>query len=144
MAGVFQTRGATALVYRGEDGIDKLTTTGNSKVLEVSRGHLVEYTINSGELGLAKAAPEDILGEGPEHNAELARKVLAGEPGPVRDIVVLNAAAGLVSFALAEDPAQQGRSLFERLQEKITVASATLDSGAAARKLAEWVEATHS
>ena len=143
MAGVFQTRGATALVYRGEDGIDKLTTTGNSKVLEVSRGHLVEYTINSGELGLAKAAPEDILGEGPEHNAGLARKVLAGEPGPVRDIVVLNAAAGLVSFALAEDPAQQERSLFERLQEKITVASATLDSGAAQRKLAEWVEATH-
>jgi anthranilate phosphoribosyltransferase len=70
--------------------------------------------------------------------------VLAGEPGPVRDIVVLNAAAGLVSFALAGDPAQQERNLSERLEEKITVASATLDSGAAARKLAEWVEATHA
>ncbi len=144
MAGVFQTRGATALVYRGDDGIDKLTTTGQSTVLEVSGGHILEHTISSQDLGLPRARPEDILGEGPEHNAELARKVLAGEPGPVRDIVVLNAAAGLVSFALAGDPAQQERNLSERLEEKITVASATLDSGAAARKLAEWVDATHA
>jgi anthranilate phosphoribosyltransferase len=143
MAGVFQTRGATALVYRGDDGIDKLTTTGFSKVWEVSRGRILEHTVNSSELGLATAKPEDLLGEGPEHNAALARSVLAGEPGPVRDIVVLNAAAGLVSFALAEDHTQQERNLSERLVEKIALAQSALDSGAALAKLTEWVEATH-
>jgi anthranilate phosphoribosyltransferase len=143
MAGVFQTRGATALVYRGDDGIDKLTTTGFSKVWEVSRGRILEHTVNSSELGLAAAKPEDLLGEGPEHNATLARSVLAGELGPVRDIVVLNAAAGLVSFALAEDHTQQERNLSERLVEKIALAQSALDSGAALAKLTEWVEATH-
>jgi anthranilate phosphoribosyltransferase len=142
VAGVFQIRGATALVYRGDDGIDKLTTTGHSKVLEVSRGRLHEHSINSVELGLAKAKPEDILGEGPAHNAALARAVLAGEPGPVRDIVVLNAAAGLVAFALAEDHAQQERPLLERLAEKVSVAQETIDSGAAATKLTEWATST--
>ena len=144
VAGVFRTRGATALVYRGDDGIDKMTTTGHSHVWEVTRGQIYEHDVNSEELGLAKARPEDLLGDSPEHNATLARSVLAGEPGPVRDIVVLNAAAGLVSFALAQNPAERERSLVERLSEKITVAQSTLDSGLAHQKLLDWVATTNS
>ena len=143
VAGVFRTRGATALVYRGDDGIDKLTTTGHSHVWEVTGGEIYEHDVNPEELGLAQAQPEDLLGEGPEHNASLARSVLAGDPGPVRDIVVLNAAAGLVSFALAENPAERERGLMERLGEKIAVAESTLDSGLAQKKLEDWVTATH-
>ena len=143
VAGVFRTRGATALVYRGDDGIDKMTTTGHSHGWEVTRGQIYEHDVNSEELGLAQARPEDLLGEGPEHNASLARSVLAGDPGPVRDIVVLNAAAGLVSFALAENPAERERGLMERLSEKVALAESTLDSGLAQKKLEDWVTATH-
>ncbi len=139
MAGVFRTRGATALVYRGDDGIDKMTTTGHSHVWEVTGGHIREHDINSVELGIKKASPDELLGESPEHNAALASAVLAGEPGPVRDIVALNAAAGLVAFDLARDSSQHDRSLLERLSEKLRLAYDTIDSGKASRKLDDWV-----
>jgi anthranilate phosphoribosyltransferase len=142
MAGVFRTRGATALVYRGDDGIDKMTTTGHSHVWEVTKGQIQEHDINSLELGIAKASPEDLLGDGPEHNARLARSVLAGDPGPVRDIVALNAATGMTAFELAKDSSQRDRSLLERLDEKLRLAYATIDSGAAAQKLDDWVAAS--
>jgi anthranilate phosphoribosyltransferase len=144
MAGVFRTRGATALVYRGDDGIDKMTTTGHSHVWEVTGGHIREHDINSVELGIKKASPEELLGESPEHNAVLAAAVLAGEPGPVRDIVALNAAAGLVAFDLAQDSSQHDRSLLERLSEKLRLAYDTIDSGKASRKLDDWVTQTNT
>lgn len=144
MAGVFQTRGATALLYRGDDGIDKLTTTGHSQVWEVSNGEIREHDINSEELGIAKARPEDLLGKDPAHNAALARGVLAGDAGPVRDIVALNAAAGLVAFSLAQDSTLREVSLLERLADKLVIAHATIDSGAAQRKLADWVHASNA
>lgn len=142
MAGVFRTRGATALVYRGDDGIDKMTTTGHSHVWEVTKGQIQEHDINSLELGIAKASPEDLLGDGPEHNARLAKSVLAGDPGPVRDIVALNAATGMTAFELAKDSSQRDRSLLERLDEKLRLAYDTIDSGAAAKKLDDWVTAS--
>jgi anthranilate phosphoribosyltransferase len=144
MVGVFRTRGATALVYRGDDGIDKLTTTGHSHMWEVSRGSVTEHDIDPRELGMSYSPIEDILGAGPEHNAELARRVLAGEQSAVRDIVVLNAAAGLVAFRLAQDPLQLTRPIGERLREQLEVAGDTIDSGRAERKLAEWAEATQA
>lgn len=144
MAGVFRTRGATALLYRGDDGIDKMTTTGHTRVWEVTRGQVIEHVVDVTELGLPRAEVSDILGDSPEHNAALARSVLAGEHSPVRDIVVLNAAAGLTAFDLANDPAQHDRPLRERLVDNIARAQRTIDDGLAQRKLADWVEATHS
>jgi anthranilate phosphoribosyltransferase len=132
------------LVYRGDDGIDKMTTTGHSHVWEVSKGTIREHDIDSRELGLEEVTPEDLLGDSPEHNAELARSVLAGEPGPIRDIVALNAAAGLVSFELANDPSQRERSLLERLGEKLIIATDAIDSGAASSKLDAWVTSTQA
>jgi anthranilate phosphoribosyltransferase len=119
-----------------------MTTTGHTHVWEVSTGHIREHDINSVELGITQANVEDLLGQSPEHNAELARGVLGGVKGPVRDIVALNAAAGLVAFALAKDPSQRDRSLLERLAEKLELAYVTIDSGAAASKLADWAQAT--
>jgi len=142
MAGVFQTRGATALLYRGDDGIDKLTTTGYSRVWEVTRGEVINHVIDVQELGLPKAKIEDLLGKDPAHNASLARSVLAGDAGPVRDIVVLNAAAGITSFQLAEDHTQQDIPLKQRLVSNIERAQRAIDSGAASTKLTEWAEAT--
>jgi anthranilate phosphoribosyltransferase len=144
VVGVFRTRGATALVYRGDDGIDKLTTTGHSHMWEVSRGSVTEHDIDPRELGIAYSSIDEILGADPEHNAAIARRVLAGEPSAVRDIVLLNAAAGLVSFRLAQDPQQVLRPIAERLREQLQVAVDVIDSGRAERKLAEWAAATQA
>jgi anthranilate phosphoribosyltransferase len=142
IVGVFQTRGATALVFRGDDGLDELTTTGHSHVWEVSRGTVKEHDLDPRELGIARASIDQLAGGDAEHNARIVHDVLGGQRGPVRDIVVLNAAAGLVSFELAKDPAQVQRLILDRFRDKMAVAEEAIDSGAAARKLEEWIAAT--
>ncbi len=142
ITGVFQTRGATALVFRGDDGLDELTTTGHSHIWEVTGGRVTEHDLDPRDLGIARARIEDLLGGDPEHNAAVVHRVLAGETGAVRDIVLLNAAAGLASFRLAEDPAEVDRPILQRFREQLVVAADAIDSGAAARKLADWVGAT--
>lgn len=140
--GVFQTRGATALVFRGDDGLDELTTTGHSHIWEVSRGAVTEHDLDPLELGIARSDLSDLLGGEPEHNAEVARKVLSGEKGPVRDIVLLNSAAGMVAYDLARDPAKVQIAIVERFRSKIDLAREVIDSGAARRKLEDWAAAT--
>ncbi|QJU53415.1 anthranilate phosphoribosyltransferase [Herbiconiux sp. KACC 21604] len=144
IVGVFQTRGATALVFRGDDGLDELTTTGHSHIWEVSRGSVKEHDLNPRDLGIPIAKIEQLKGGDAEFNADVVRRVMAGEQGPVRDMVVLNAAAGLAAYRLALDPTQVDRPLLERLEEQMTVARTTLDTGAASRKLDQWVAATRS
>lgn len=140
--GVFRLRGASALVFRGDDGLDELTTTGHSRLWEVSRGGLTEHDIDPRELGIARAEIQDLVGGTPEENAQVVHRVFQGERGPVRDIVLLNAAAGLVAYDLAKHPESVERALLERLQEKLTIAEAAIDSGRGAAKLAEWSAAT--
>jgi anthranilate phosphoribosyltransferase len=144
VVGVFQTRGATALVYRGDDGIDKLTTTGHSHIWEVSRGFVTEHDLNPDDLGIPRAEITSLLGADPEHNAGVARSVLAGAQGPVRDIVLLNAAAGLTSFQLAREPELIRLPMVERLRVNLAVAAEAIDSGAAAAKLGQWAAATNA
>ena len=144
IVGVFQTRGATALVYRGDDGIDKLTTTGHSHIWEVSRGSVTEHDLNPLDLGIPKADIQSLLGKDPAYNAGIIRAVLAGEKGPERDIVLLNAAAGLVSFDLAQNPDHLRVPILDRLAEKLEVAASVVDSGAASAKLQQWVDATNA
>lgn len=142
IVGVFQTRGATALVFRGDDGLDELTTTGHSHIWEVSGGLVTEHDLDPVELGLPRVSIDALLGKDAEHNARVARTVLGGEAGPVRDIVLLNAAAGLVSFRLAQDPAQRDRPIVTRFREQLALAAETIDAGRALAKLDEWVAAT--
>jgi anthranilate phosphoribosyltransferase len=140
--GVFQTRGATALVFRGDDGLDELTTTGHSHVWEVSRGLVTEHDIDPRDLGIKRARMSDLIGGDAAHNASIVHAVLAGQEGAVRDIVLLNAAAGLVAYELANDPAQVQVAILDRFRSKMAVAAQTIDSGAATTKLAKWVAAT--
>jgi anthranilate phosphoribosyltransferase len=140
ITGVFRTRGATALVFRGDDGLDELTTTGHSRLWEISRGDVHEHDLDPRDLGIPLADIDDLLGGSPDHNAEVVRRVLGGETGPVRDIVLLNAAAGLVSFRLFRDAAQVQRPILERLAEAMADAAAAIDDGRAAAKLSDWVE----
>ena len=143
IVGVFRTRGATALVFRGDDGLDELTTTGHSHIWEVSRGSVTEHDLDPLELGIPRADISALLGGDGAHNAGIARATLAGQVGPVRDIVLLNAAAGLVAFDLAQDPAQLQVPILDRFRAKIAIAAETIDSGLATKKLDDWVAATN-
>lgn len=142
ITGVFQTRGATALVFRGDDGLDELTTTGHSRLWEISRGDIHEHDLDPRDIGIPLADIDDLLGGDAADNAEVVRRVLAGDAGAVRDIVLLNAAAGMVSYDLFRDSTQVQIPIVERLSAAKDRAAAAIDSGAAADTLERWVEAT--
>lgn len=142
ITGVFRTRGATALVFRGDDGLDELTITGHSRIWEVSRGDIHEHDLDPRDLGFAYASIADIKGGDPTHNAGVVRDVLNGSTGPIRDIVLLNAAAGIVSYRLSHDASQAQRPMLERLAEGRDLAIEAIDSGAGLKKLDEWIAVT--
>ncbi|HEX5729897.1 anthranilate phosphoribosyltransferase [Microbacterium sp.] len=144
ITGVFRTRGATALVFRGDDGLDELTTTGHSRVWEVSRGDIHEHDLDPRDLGIPLARIDDLLGGEPARNAQVVHRVFDGEGGAVRDIVLLNAAAGIVAYRLFQDATEVQRPILERLAEAKQAAAAAIDSGAASEKLETWVEVTRS
>lgn len=137
IAGVLAARGRRALVFRGEDGLDELTTTGTSSVWEVRDGGVTESVIDPLDLGIPRATLDDLRGGDAKANAEVVRRVLAGDRGPVRDAVVLNAAAALVAL----DDSAEGR-LQDRLAKALVRAGESIDSGAAAAALDRWVQAT--
>jgi anthranilate phosphoribosyltransferase len=129
LIGVLEAQGAErALVVYGHDGLDELSTVTTSTVLELRDGEVRSYDVDPGALGLKPATLEDIQGGGPPLNADLARSVLDGTPGPKRDFVLLNAAAGLVAAGLADD-----------LAEGLAAAVASVDEGKAAAVLERLV-----
>lgn len=138
LAGVLAERGTTALVCHGDDGLDELTTTAESTVWLVSAGEVTECRIGPAELGLPPATLADLRGADAAYNAGVARRLLAGERGPVRDAVVLNAAAALVALSLTAAP------LAEQLVAGMARASAALAAGAAAEVLDRWVAASRA
>jgi anthranilate phosphoribosyltransferase len=136
MAGVFARRGVDAWVFRGDDGLDELTTTTTSHVWMVSQGLVTEATVEPLDHGIGRATAEDLRGDDAAYNAAVVRRLLAGEKGAVRDAVVLNAGA-----ALAVHDAGSG-SVDERLAGGIARAADAIDSGAAQAVLDRWVAAT--
>lgn len=142
ITGVFRTRGATALVFRGDDGLDELTTTGHSRIWEVSRGDIHEHDLDPRDLGIPTADIADLIGGSPEYNAGVLRDTLAGKKGPVRDIVLLNAAAGIVAYELSHDAARTQEPILERLRDGYARAEAAIDDGRAAAMLEAWVGTT--
>ncbi|NHC44879.1 anthranilate phosphoribosyltransferase [Motilibacter aurantiacus] len=136
MASVLAARGTSALVFRGEDGLDELTVTGPSRVWEVRGGAVQECTVTPEALGVSRAPAEALRGEDATYNAKVAQRVLGGETGPVRDAVVLNAAAALV--ALDAVGAEPTAPLQERLKAGVVRAGAAIDSGAAGTTLDRW------
>jgi anthranilate phosphoribosyltransferase len=133
MAGVLAARGASALVFRGDDGLDELTTATTSHVWVVASGRVREETLDPAALGIAPAGLDALRGGDAAFNAGVARAFLAGAPGPVRDAVLLNAAAALASLTPSVLP------LAERLAPELLRAGAAVDSGAAAAVLDRWV-----
>jgi anthranilate phosphoribosyltransferase len=138
MADVFARRGHSALVFRGDDGLDELTTTTTSHVWWVRDGAVEEHVLDPRSLGIAPATPESLRGGDPAFNAAVVRRLLDGEQGPVRDAVLLNAAAALVAL-----DGGQG-SLEAQLGQAYVRAGQAVDSGAAAAALTRWLDTAKS
>ncbi len=134
LAEVLQRLGVRrALVFHAADGMDELSTSGPSKVVEVMDGSRREYQLDATELGLSRSPLHAVQGGDPATNAGIAREVLGGAKGPHRDIVLLNSAAALRAAGLAPD-----------WKEAIAVAAETIDSGRAGEKLDHWVKASNA
>ncbi|WP_406344958.1 anthranilate phosphoribosyltransferase [Streptomyces sp. NBC_00648] len=138
VAGVLAERGSSALVFRGDDGMDELTTTATSRVWVVRDGAVREESFDPRDVGIDLVPVEALRGADASYNADVARRLLAGEIGPVRDAVLLNSAAALVAL----DPGEG--SLVEQIRAGIAVAAESVDSGAARRALERWVAASNA
>ncbi|BFU46128.1 anthranilate phosphoribosyltransferase [Krasilnikovia sp. MM14-A1004] len=138
MAHVFARRGDSALVMRGEDGLDEFTTAAPTRVWIARAGTVEEALVDATDLGLPRSAPGDLRGGDAAFNADVAVRTFAGEKGPVRDAVLLNAAAALTAHAgFPGGFADDMRAGIER-------AAATVDSGAATALLERWVAAARA
>ncbi len=113
-----------AAVVFGEDGCDEISITGPSRVTRLHDGRITTFTLSPEDVGLARARPEDVRGGEAADNAAITRKVLQGEPGACRDMVLLNAAAALVAVGRAED-----------FRQGVTLAAEAIDSGQVFGKL---------
>ncbi|MGF0117079.1 anthranilate phosphoribosyltransferase [Promicromonospora sp. Marseille-Q5078] len=144
VAGVFATRGTTALVFRGDDGLDELAATGGSTIWEVREGRVTESRLDAvAELGLRRIEVGDLRGADAAYNAGVARDVLTGvDHGPVRETVLLNAAAAIVADGTL--PGTGSGSLADRLAAGFGHAARSVDDGAAAAVLERWVTATRA
>jgi anthranilate phosphoribosyltransferase len=143
MAGVLAARGDTALVFRGDDGLDELTTTTTSSVWVAAGGQVWETTVDPAALGIAAVPPEALRGADRAFNAAVVRGVLAGEGAGVRDAVLLNAAAAIAAHdGLPDNTASS--EVIEALQRGLDVAREAVDSGAAADVLERWVTASQA
>jgi len=154
LAGVYAERGNSALVFHG-GGLDELTTTGPSTVWIAADGAVSQTSFDPAELGLPRATLADLRGGNAAHNASVVRTLLAGEQGPVRDIVLLNAAAAITAAdglgtvaaarsADADTTAQAtGEALVKALSAGLARAASAVDSGAAAALLTNWVDASN-
>ena len=122
-----------AMVVHSFDGMDEISTNAPTQVAELENGELNEYTLDPSELGFSRCDFADYLGGDPQENAVIILKVLSGEPGPKRDIVLLNAAAALKIGGKAAD-----------LREGLAIAADCIDSGAALTKVKELAKMTQS
>ncbi|MDI6098009.1 anthranilate phosphoribosyltransferase [Actinoplanes sp. NEAU-A12] len=138
MAEVFARRGDSALVVRGEDGLDEFTTAAPTRVWLARDGKVEELLVDSVDVGLPRSQPADLRGGDVAFNADVARRTFAGEQGPVRDAVLLNAAA-----AFAARSGFPG-DFHETLRAGIKRAAEAIDSGATTALLDRWVAAAQA
>ncbi len=138
VAGVFAERGNSALVVRGNDGLDEITTSDTTHVYIVSAGTIREETLDPTDLGIARVPLDALRGGDAVANAAVANDVFAGAAGPVRDAVVLNAAAAIAAYQGV------GVDLKADLAQGLTRAEQSIDSGAARTLLDNWAALTQT
>jgi anthranilate phosphoribosyltransferase len=132
IAGALARLGAErALVVSSDDGLDEMSTAGRTQVVEVSGDRIERYGVEPGDVGLKTAAPDAVAGGTPEENAATTHAILAGEPGPRRELAVLNAGAAIYAGGGVDS-----------LADGVRAAQAAIDDGAAAAALARFVART--
>ena len=139
IAGVFARRRRSAIVVRGDDGLDEVTLSTSSSVWLVKDGTVSTHTLDPGDFGISRSPLEALRGGDAEFNAAVVRDVLAGVSGAPRDAVLLNTAVAL-ALPLLEEP--DAPDLTEAIARGLEAARAAIDSGAAAEVLQRWVAAT--
>jgi anthranilate phosphoribosyltransferase len=137
LAQVLADRGVSALVVRGDDGLDEITTTTTTSVWIVEAGLVRRDQLDPAAFGVPVGRRDDLRGGNAAVNAVAVRRLLAGAPGPIRDAVLLNAAAALVAHH------GLGGDLAESLSEMTQRAAQAVDSGAAAMLLERWTSLTN-
>jgi anthranilate phosphoribosyltransferase len=141
MAQVYAERGDSVLLMRGDDGLDEFTTATTTTLHIVRGGTVTQVTVDSADLGLPRALLSDLRGGDASVNADVARRLLAGEPGPVRDAVLINSAAAIAAAAgVDQDPFSDPHSeLMAALEAGVRTAAEAIDTGAAAAALDRWI-----
>jgi anthranilate phosphoribosyltransferase len=146
MAQELAERGRFGLVSRGNDGLDELTTTTTSTVWLVTPEGVQSQQLDPEDFGIKKVSQDALIGGDAQHNAQVARDLFAGKTqnnlGAVRDIVILNAAGGVVAYRAAKNPQLAGASLKTQFEAAIETVTDALDSDKASSKLEQWVSAT--
>jgi len=134
LAPVLQSLGCNhALVVHGEDGLDEITVTGKTQICELKDGRIKSYFISPEDFGLSRASLSSLRGGTADENAALLRSILAGAPGPRRDVVLMNTAAALVAG-----------DRMETLRQGAALAEEVIDGGHALAKLEQLIEFSQS
>ncbi len=144
LAGVLARRNVSAIVFRGDDGLDELTTTTTSSVWLAADGNVVADTLDPTAFGLARASADDLRGGDPRANADVVRRLVAGERGPVRDAVVLNAAAAIVAQRGLAGYSPGGRHLNDGFADAIRRADKAIEDNSAAATLDRWIQVSQA
>jgi anthranilate phosphoribosyltransferase len=148
MAAELAARGRNALVFRGSDGLDELTTTANSDIWLVQGGEVRNFELNPVKLGLKMVELASLLGGQAQQNAEVALRLYNEPKGlashAIREVVALNAAGGLVAYELSKQTIDSQQDLDRQFELQLERAFEALDSGAAAQKLSAWMTASQA
>jgi anthranilate phosphoribosyltransferase len=137
IAETLAARGTTALVVRGDDGLDKLTTTTTSQVYIVRDGTCTPTTFDPRDVGIPLSPPAQLRGGDAATNSAILRRLLTGVRDPIRDAVLLNAAAALTTTTLTTEP------LADQLALHLTRCAHAIDTGQAETTLHHWATAAH-
>ena len=144
MAQELAQRGRTALVFRSLDGLDEISVTAPTQIWQVSGGQVKEFKVE--QFVNPDVSLDQLLGGDAKHNAEVAAALFAGDLSgnfkAIKEVVLLNSAAGIAAYELAKDPSLASKPLEERLQSGFDLAKEALESGAAHEKLVQWSHAT--
>jgi anthranilate phosphoribosyltransferase len=151
MAQVLLDRGVNAMVVRGDDGLDEISLSAPTRIWDVTSGQLVESVVTPADFGVMDFDPENLRGGDRERNAELARKVLGGEPAEadaikvaaIRQSVAINAAAAL-AIADSVTNSNNAQSVAQRINQFLPLTEKTLNDGSAWQLLQRWIQVTES
>lgn len=144
IAGVFAERGVSAIVVRGNDGLDEITTSDTTDAWVVSGGRMRETTIDPTRIGIARVDLDALRGGDAEVNAGVARAVFAGVAGAARDAVLLNSAAAIVAYDLSRGVGDPDADIHDALAAGIDRAAEAIDTGKSAALLDRWVKLTNT